>query len=844
MGSTELTSQNVGFSDQNPSYTYAVESYPDATYSAADMDDAELGDFFSRPVKIADFQWSTSVNFYQQFDPWSLYFDNPRVCNRISNFNLLRAKLHVKILVNGNGFYYGRLLANYKPIPECDEFILDRALIPQDNISASQRPHIYLDPTTSQGGEMILPFFWWNNALSIPKSEWSRMGDMSIRTLNQLKHANGSTDPITVSVFAWASDVSLSIPTSFNPRSLTPQMGMEKAGNKKKSKPKVTFKSNKPKPKPSMQDEYGSGMVSKPASTVARIAGMLAQAPIIGPYARATEIAAGGVANIAKLFGYSRPNDLDPIKQFTPRFMGDLATTNLPDSIQKLTLDAKQELCVDGSTLGLSNTDEMTITSVACRESYYTQFRWAMLTDPETHLFSTAVSPVVWDTLAGGVLPEVHMPACCFATLPFREWRGSMNFRFQVVASNYHRGRIKIVYEPHDVESNEYITNYTQIVDISEEKDFTVTVGWGNRYAYLPHRSPGVSDLPYDTAAPIVSGGIFENGILSVYVVNELTSPNSVPNNDVQINVFVSAGDDFEVKNPDATLIENLTPFLPQSGFEAQSGEEGVVQGDEECTNEPSAPMQDLAATTMAAHLDVSDPMSSVYFGEDITSFRQCLKRYNFFSYFPFNTSDTPSLRIITYILDFFPFYRGQAGANSAFGASGNYCKLTMLNYLTPAYQAWRGGIKWKWQLVGGIANSSYSNMTISRVPQTTTVANVRTATQVSLTGAAAEVLMQTVNNLLPNIWSGAMATSAQQQPVVEAEIPFQQHYRFRCGKRRKFEAGMTGPDSNNLYRVDLMADSAANRGSGALTYCATGEDFSLFFFTGCPVWWVQTNIP
>jgi hypothetical protein len=146
-------------------------------------------------------------------------------------------------------------LANYKPLDFNDDFTVDRALITQDNVAASQRPHVYLDPTTSAGGDMILPFVWDYNACRLPLGDFSRLGAFSIRTLTDLKHANGASDPITISVFAWAEDMHLSTPTVQDSLGLTPQM-------------EETILDPQ-------ADEYGTGPISRPASIVANWMGKL-----------------------------------------------------------------------------------------------------------------------------------------------------------------------------------------------------------------------------------------------------------------------------------------------------------------------------------------------------------------------------------------------------------------------------------------------------------------------------------------------------------------------------------------------------------------------------------------
>jgi hypothetical protein len=313
------------------------------------MQDATLEEFFSRPVRIHSFVWTPGSPMFEFIDPWSLFFHNVRVVNRINNYNLLRALLHIKVVLNGNGFYYGRAMASY--LPRANSIIgspLPRALVPQDLIQMSQLPHIYLDPTTSQGGEITLPFFHPNNALSIPENDFAQVGALTFKDLTTLAHANNGTNPVTITVFAWATDVSLSIPTSTRNGSLSPQMG----------------------------DEYGLGPVSRPANTIARAAGALSKIPVIAPYAKATQMAAQAVGDVASIFGYSRPTQVTQSSTVKPEFVGVLANTNVPDNATKLTLDCKQEVTVDPRVVGLASSDEMSILSLAKRESYYGSFLW------------------------------------------------------------------------------------------------------------------------------------------------------------------------------------------------------------------------------------------------------------------------------------------------------------------------------------------------------------------------------------------------------------------------------------------------------------------------------------
>ena len=180
---------------------------------------------------------------------------------------------------------------------------------------------------------MVLPFFWYNNALRIPTADWQNMGFIDITAINQLKHANGATDEVRITCFAWAEDLVLSTPTNKNQTTLSPQSG-----------------------EMSKNDEYGKP-VSGPATALAKAAGALSSIPGISLYARASQLALSTIADVAAMFGYCRPAEQAPIVPYRPALLGNLPNVNVPDSVTKLTTDLKQETTVDPRTTGLSGVD-------------------------------------------------------------------------------------------------------------------------------------------------------------------------------------------------------------------------------------------------------------------------------------------------------------------------------------------------------------------------------------------------------------------------------------------------------------------------------------------------------
>ena len=863
ISSNNTTSQNVEFMDANPAYDYRVDGTDDPTRTCADMSDAELGSFFERPILVKEYAWAPGMLFWERFNPWELFFNNSRNVNRLANFNLMRSRLCIKFVVNGNGFYYGRLLASYNPLPGFDQVSKDRGLgLGVDSIGASQKPHIYINPTECQGGSLCVPFAHYQNALRIPDAQWSEMGEITVRQLNMLKNVNVAPavgQELTVSVFVWAEDISLSVPTSSNPTTIVPQ-GLEEIVPQ--------------------SDEYGDTPVSAVASTVARVAGTLTNVPFIGKFAKATQLGAGFVGDIGKLFGFSRPAIIDPIKLYVPRYVGGLANVNTPDAVDKLSLDVKQELTVDPSVVGVSSADEMGIVAIAKRQSYYTTFPWDtagnVYAGAGTKLFQTQVMPTVFQTLLPSNTPltEYHLTPCGMVALPFKYWGGSMEFRFQIVSSNFHRGRLRIVWDPDSMtggaSSSGYNTMYTRIVDIADMRDFTFKVGWGREFSFLPVRNPmrledgePVPSYAYGDDAHTTLREIYGNGTLSVYVVNDLTTPNPDPNVDasVEVNVFVNMCDDARFAEPTDAAISNISYFPSAAPVESQALEV-IPESDERVADvQLSAPDSTDVVTSVGASGSTDDHTMDVFFGEQIVSIRELLKRYCLHAgvvtgeYISEDQGWTMDLTQPD-----FPYYKGFCPDGPQVSVVGNfaYSHMTYLNYFTPCYLAYRGGIRRKYLATrnpisaggGGATARSTADVfgSVTRgdglSQQLTTDATYtpyfyrsvrsifRSLATSGLTNAFAHQILDSTESEV----NGAHVAPVQLNPSLEVEMPFYTNRRFFNARRINIVDTRTASDETPpVHTLQVTGAKCA-----VLAYVAAAEDFSLAMFMGVPIMYSQ----
>ena len=842
--SNSTTHENVQFNDADAGYSYDLDDYTDPTRMMQDSDDADLGRFFERPVKIFETNWGINLVLSEDFDPWTLFFENPRVQNRISNFNLLRCKLKLKILVNGTPFHYGRVMAGYAPLDAYDETSPITGMIQQDLVQLSQRPHIFLDPTTSTGGEMELPFFWHKNYLTIPDSEWDKMGTMVLRTVNTLQHANAGTTPVTISVFAWATGVSLAVPTSVEPTTLVPQAketniskSKNSSGSKKSNGKMTAKKSSKPQTSVSAPPEHteanSSGMISGPATAVARAAGALKAIPFLTPYATAAEMAASKTAAVAKLFGYSRPAVTKDPEPFKPVPCSHLATTTVPDYVNKLTVDDQQGLTIDTRIAGVGNEDTLAVKSIAGRETYLTTFTWDTSASPESLLWNARVNPCLWAESGSGAQTAYHIPACCMVAMPFKYWTGSIKFRFQIVRSAYHKGRVKLAFDPNFLASNEYNTNYIDIIDIAERDDFTITVGNAQGKTLLEHLDVGLDGVTegYSTTPYAARGK--GNGVLAMYVVNKLTAPNPTAGSSIKVNVFVSMGDDFEVFVPDHKFMD-FTPFVKPLALQSKEEDIDSTTAALETTMAPS-PLESEECE-IGPTLQYEDVISKVWTGESIHSLRPLLRRYVIWN----AIGNADSVDTITYgRMPGFPYYRGYDpnGVDTTASAEKyNFCNTLLMHWVTLAHQGWRGGVRYKFLHAG---QQDYATLSVQRhctnnVTNYTVGATTPNA-YLNVRSIRADVVKD--NSWAGNDstagflgWNGKAYQTSYINPNLEFEMPFYNELRFIPGKRLDYTGSRLDLEGYD-YRI-------FSKTKGSATWeinVAAAEDFQVFFWTGLP---------
>ena len=687
--------------DDNAGEIHTAPSVSDPTFERGDDTVADLGNWFSRPIRIQKYTWSEGANLTAAFNPWHDYFSHPEIYAKVKGFCRLRCKLHVKLIINASPFQYSLGIMSYRPlcgdgtIPAFSGGELANYTTVINDVPSlmayTQYPHAHFMPQLSKGCEMELPFIYFKDWLPLTSSALTHLRDMGRMVLvsyDLLRTASTSTsaNPISVSIYAWASDVQLA----------GPSMSLQ-------------------------ADEYAERPVSTVASAIAAAAGALQSIPPLAPFARATMMVANGIGSVARFFGFSNPPVIDPVHNMRISYAANLCSPDIPTQIEKLSMDPKNELTVDSRTVGLDGTDHMEIRHMLNRDVYFSTVLWQASDAPDVPLFAMDVNPAVSDiTSVTGVVGngvKVQMTPSALLSQMFAHWRGPITIKFVAACSAFHRGRLRISYDPNGRWGNTDLGTarlYQKVWDLSTANTFEYQIPFMAPSTYLStfRTASDGSRLANKfweeraASAGITYSAAYFNGCIRVDVMNELTAPAAV---DVPIFVYINAAN-VEFANP---ISLNSTGQFTHA----------VLQ---------SLEVDDTVQSETIPVVDKIDHRNDVYMGERIVSTRQLIHRASYWdtlrpSYIgaPDNATFSPTTSnwrsiVVKWIFPrlpmpfaIFPSYAaGGAPANGwlpwnwwgdfgTFARYGTNCRTTPLSLLSMCYVGWRGSVVWRGFLEG-----------------------------------------------------------------------------------------------------------------------------------------------
>jgi hypothetical protein len=590
-------------------------------------------DFLSKPIVLASgsFSITDTYSFLNNYSMPLSAFTSPQGelwATKLRGFFGIRMDMRFRIVINGNRFQQGRYCIGFMPLAGAN-LVTSPLKGPLVNnmhmatlVQRTTIPHVEFDINTETSAELLIPFistqnFWPLNSV-ITTNDVSSLGYLNLYPYSPLVSPAGST------VASYTLYVSFENIKLFGASS--PQGGLAQR--------EVANKLN--------------GPISGVAGAVSKGFKAFAQIPALSAIATPVSWIADRIANTAAIFGFSKPTQGDSLMKV--EINNNPGHSNVDGDSDVKTLSYLQRPGVT-TNKGLSGTDldEMDFSYVTRKYAYFQQFSWTTAGTVGTVLTTIPVNPAKYVVNSS----VYSFTPVGFVGSFFSVWRGSLKFRFKLVKTEFHSGRVQVCFYPTDESTYSSYSFYVnrQIIDIRENIEFEVIV-------------------PYISRQPWVNSGQ-SIGNLTVEVTDPLVAPSTVAST-ITFLVEVSGGDDIEFAQPnDITWVPKYA--VPQSGLESKITDKGVSFN----IGNSSIVANSVAATAFTI-------------GDKVSSFRTLLKRFT--PIYPSSKSLASTTRAVNSIIQIVPdMIPVQSTSTTSYSWSSD-----SMSTVASCYAMWTGGIRIK----------------------------------------------------------------------------------------------------------------------------------------------------
>lgn len=782
----------VEFLDETPGSSWGLES-PNCTNLMDRQPEVELAKFLSRPVLIKSHVWAQTDSYTTTttWDPWYLFFNSTPIKNKLNNYSFINCTLKLKFVINASPFYSGAMAFTYNPLAGLNgnSIIADPGggeLIPY-----SQRAKVWIFPQTCEGGELHLPFFYHKNWLNITSATDTRnMGTITPALYAPLVSANGATGTsVVVNVYAWAEDVKLHAPTT-----------------------KLALQSDEFDYKP-----------SQIASAVAKSTSALSRIPMIGPYMKATSSVATGLAKVASSLGFTNVPNIDKVDFVKLQPFPHNSTCEISVPSDRASVDPKNEVTIDPRTVGLDGTDELNIAYIAGRESYIGS---AILSSTDAVDQLTLVSRVAPSLVYQNTSNKPwQMTPMAYTAAPFGAWRGDIIFRFKFICTRFHKGRVRVTFDPtNDISTTvpDYTTVFNEVVDIGAQQDLEVRVPYSQATTFLPLN---VATGNYNLSGSSLVPDQYSNGLITMRVVNPLSGP--LATTAIPVLVFVRAAENIEFAYPTPISSSRTVTASPYT-LQSREVEYAVDPAQVTVGNKPTTP----------------DPNRYlVHYGEKITSFRPLIHRFaHMYSNDTFGVATANTLTILTHTTSRRLKYQGYdpngywsaAKTLAAGNAPYNYVRMNVHQWVSLLFVGQRGSVNHMFNIEHYNVQAP-NRVTLSR--RTGTIASSDWTNQLTSNTASVNVASQLYQTHLSEEQNGVALTDFTGNPSIVMNFPYYSRYNFQFVNPANATLGSTidDTDTDNIQLQMCFYKVATAASLRVHAHSAYGHDYNFFYFNNTP---------
>lgn len=507
--------QILTFQDDGPKPRTGIllESAPDPCVNASGQDrEHSIHDFLRRPYRIGTAVWGTGDSPGAQLFMYGLpeqFLALPQVLRKMQGFRFFRGTAVVRLQVNANPFQQGRLILAFVPGAQLMQ-AQPTALMHLSGITGY--PHVDMDISKEQTVQLRIPFVAPPAHRDMLR-QYGVMGRIYVFVYGSLTETD-----CDLTLWTHFEDVAVSIPTGIILSGLVGEASSESS-------------------------------LSDMAQAAGRITNVVRGIPNLNAVGDNASMMSTMLTDAVSL-GFSKPRQHESTEPMQQQFVRDMSCANGVDMSKMLALDARIHVPVEKGIYG-TDADEMSIKYITSKFTFLNSFTWDVNQGIDTQLWKVWVHPYSGLQRQGNYTCPTLV---AYMANLFRYWRGTLKYKFKIVKTNFHSGRMFVAYssgEGSGAASTLTPTEWDQmpraVIDLRETSEFTIDVpfvdqtpwAFTNRY----------NDVNVDADSWENAGQKCGTGALYVKVVNTLRAPGSVSPT-ITILVEIAGGEDFELAVP------------------------------------------------------------------------------------------------------------------------------------------------------------------------------------------------------------------------------------------------------------------------------------------------------
>lgn len=620
------------------------------------VEDQGLASFFAKPAVIKQALWSTATaqgGNLHFFSPYTAMTAVVPWTDKLRGYALLRGTAVIRVQINANPFQQGKLLISWMPLLTALDSVGTTTYMQYLNLESKRmKPCVELD-CSETSAILRIPYISPTSWIDVRTGDYS-WGRISIDVLSPLVVGAAGTTTVEYSVFLHFEDVEFAAP-------LYPQMNS-------KIKPKKFSGRSLNREEAKME----TGPISAALALTSKVAGGLGAIPMLTPVMEPLSWVANAASGVAGAFGWAKPDNHGAATLMSQQYNPNMASADGLDMCYKLGLNEDHGVTLsNGDTI--RDSDETSwaflrtvetivgVTTSSLAANYLpVGVTWAATDAAGTTLLSEYIGPqsgtytqrLKTDGLKVATY-QIGPPIYYFSHM-FNFWRGSICVKLKFVKTQFHTGRLMIIWTPgRGVLTTPSIADSTysirQILDVRDGNETCIQLPW-----LLPYNYVEVGQT---------------YGKLDVIVLNPLRAPETVSQS-VQILKYVSGGDDFEFAVPGYNGADpgNIAPgvFTPEMNT---GGSDEVIK-------------EEVIGGAKEASYSSKEMEESI--GEAFLSVKQLLNRYTPW-YALAKTQAT--------VMQFYPWYSSAVSQTIA-GLTVPETGGDAFNWISPMYLFYRGNAR------------------------------------------------------------------------------------------------------------------------------------------------------